>query len=358
MKTEIIYEDANILVCYKPAGLPVQTAKVGQMDMVSELKNYLHSAYLGIIHRLDQPVEGLLVFAKDTKSAARLSAYLQKGTLNKQYYGVICGKPSAPGRELVDYLKKEKDRAVVVTEAYQEAKSGNTDRRNPGGTKNKMNAASNAVSTRDKTNAASNPDGTKNKTNVASNAVSTRNKANAASNPGGTKNKMNAASKTVSRRNDQAAIENSVQQAVLQYQVMKDRYFQEEQYQAPFNIVSTAGAIKDHNGTEAQKQEQEALPVGRTEKVENPEDKGAALSLLDIHIDTGRFHQIRAQLSHAGMPLLGDSKYGNEESLLVSRQLAVRNVALCAYKIEFLHPVTGERKVFEIAPKGKIFSQV
>ena len=306
MKTEIIYEDANILVCYKPAGLPVQTAKVGQMDMVSELKNYLHSAYLGIIHRLDQPVEGLLVFAKDTKSAARLSAYLQKGTLNKQYYGVICGKPSAPGRELVDYLKKEKDRAVVVTEAYQEAKSGNTDRRNPGGTKNKMNAAS----------------------------------------------------KTVSRRNDQAAIENSVQQAVLQYQVMKNRYFQEEQYQAPFNIVSTAGAIKDHNGTEAQKQEQEALPVGRTEKVENPEDKGAALSLLDIHIDTGRFHQIRAQLSHAGMPLLGDSKYGNEESLLVSRQLAVRNVALCAYKIEFLHPVTGERKVFEIAPKGKIFSQV
>lgn len=306
MKTEIIYEDANILVCYKSAGLPVQTAKVGQMDMVSELKNYLHSAYLGIIHRLDQPVEGLLVFAKDTKSAAKLSAYLQKGTLNKQYYGVISGKPSAPGGELVDYLKKEKDRAVVVTEAYQEAKSGNTDRRNPGGTKNKMNAAS----------------------------------------------------KTVSRRNDQAAIENSVQQAVLQYQVMKNRYFQEEQYQAPFNIVSTSGAIKDLNCVEAQKQEQEGLPVGRTEKVENPEDKGAALSLLDIHIDTGRFHQIRAQLSHAGMPLLGDSKYGNEESLLVSRQLAVRNVALCAYKIEFLHPVTGERKVFEIAPKGKIFSQV
>lgn len=306
MKTEIIYEDANILVCYKPAGLPVQTAKVGQMDMVSELKNYLHSAYLGIIHRLDQPVEGLLVFAKDTKSAAKLSACLQKGTLNKQYYGVICGKPSAPGGELVDYLKKEKDRAVVVTEAYQEAKSGNTDRRNPDGTKNKTNAAS----------------------------------------------------KTVSRRNDQAAIENSVQQAVLQYQVMKNRYFQEEQYQAPFNIVSTAGAIKDLNCVEAQKQEQEELPVGRTEKVENPEDKGAALSLLDIHIDTGRFHQIRAQLSHAGMPLLGDSKYGNEESLLVSRQLAVRNVALCAYKIEFLHPVTGERKVFEIAPKGKIFSQV
>lgn len=319
MKTEIIYEDENVLVCYKPAGLPVQTAKVGQMDMVSELKNYLHSAYLGIIHRLDQPVEGLLVFAKDKKSAAKLSAYLQKGTLNKQYYGVICGKPSAPGGELVDYLKKEKDHAVVVTEAYQEAKSGNTDRRNPDGTKNKANAASNAD---------------------------------------GTKNKVKAASKTVSRKNDLDTTENSVQQAVLQYQVIKNRNFQKEQHQAPFNIVSTASVIKDHNCKEAQEQEQEAFPVGRTEKVENPEDKGTVLSLLDIHIDTGRFHQIRAQLSHAGMPLLGDNKYGNEESLLLSRQLSVRNVALCAYKIEFLHPVTGERKVFEIAPKGKIFSHV
>lgn len=81
MKTEIIYEDANILVCYKPAGLPVQTAKVGQMDMVSELKNYLHSAYLGIIHRLDQPVEGLLVFAKDTKSSGKAQCLPAKGNL-------------------------------------------------------------------------------------------------------------------------------------------------------------------------------------------------------------------------------------------------------------------------------------
>lgn len=332
MKTEIIYEDANILVCYKPAGLPVQTAKVGQMDMVSELKNYLHSAYLGIIHRLDQPVEGLLVFAKDKKSAAKLSAYLQEGTLNKQYYGVICGKPSAPGGELVDYLKKEKDRAIVVTEKYQEAKSGNTDIRTPVGTKNKAHAASNPVSTRDKAHAASNPVGTKSKTNTVS--------------------------KIVSRKNDQADIENSFQEAVLQYQVIKSRDGQKEKNQLPFDIVSTAGAIKDHNCIGAQKQEQEAFPVGRTEKVENPEDKGTALSLLDIHIDTGRFHQIRAQLSHAGMPLLGDSKYGNEESLLLSRQLSVRNVALCAYKIEFRHPVTGERKVFEIAPKGKIFSWV
>ena len=70
MRCEIIYEDKEVLVIYKPAGLATQTARVGQPDAVSELKNYLAKGgtapYLGIIHRLDQPVEGLLVFAKKT----------------------------------------------------------------------------------------------------------------------------------------------------------------------------------------------------------------------------------------------------------------------------------------------------
>ena len=72
MKTEMIYEDKDLLVIRKPAGLATQSAGVGQADVVSELKNYLARTsgskgqpYLGIIHRLDQPVEGLLVFAKN-----------------------------------------------------------------------------------------------------------------------------------------------------------------------------------------------------------------------------------------------------------------------------------------------------
>ena len=78
MRTEILYEDSSILVVYKPAGLAAQTAKVGQQDVVSELKNHLRQTgeaagnrepYLGIVHRLDQPVEGLLVFAKDKKGS-------------------------------------------------------------------------------------------------------------------------------------------------------------------------------------------------------------------------------------------------------------------------------------------------
>ena len=75
----ILYEDKDILVCHKPAGLAVQNARVGSMDMESLLKNYIAQKvpgkmpYLGIIHRLDQPVEGVLVFALNPKAAADLS---------------------------------------------------------------------------------------------------------------------------------------------------------------------------------------------------------------------------------------------------------------------------------------------
>ena len=75
----ILYEDKDILVCHKPAGVAVQSARFGMADMESSLKNHLalktpgKMPYLGIIHRLDQPVEGVLVFAKTPKAAAKLS---------------------------------------------------------------------------------------------------------------------------------------------------------------------------------------------------------------------------------------------------------------------------------------------
>ena len=117
----ILYEDRDILVCHKPAGIAVQSARVGSMDMESMLKNYIaqkapgRMPYLGIVHRLDQPVEGVLVFAKEKKSAAVLTKQLSAGTLNKQYYAVLCGYPDASEGELVDYLRKEGSVAVAVT---------------------------------------------------------------------------------------------------------------------------------------------------------------------------------------------------------------------------------------------------
>ena len=117
----ILYEDRDILVCHKPAGIAVQSARVGSMDMESMLKNYIaqkapgRMPYLGIVHRLDQPVEGVLVFAKEKKTAAVLTKQLSAGTLNKQYYAVLCGYPDASEGELVDYLRKEGSVAVAVT---------------------------------------------------------------------------------------------------------------------------------------------------------------------------------------------------------------------------------------------------
>ena len=72
----IIYEDPHIIVCRKPAGIPTQTARIGTSDMESMLKNYLSGGYLAVIHRLDQPVEGLLVFAKTPRAAKELNRQL------------------------------------------------------------------------------------------------------------------------------------------------------------------------------------------------------------------------------------------------------------------------------------------
>ena len=87
----ILYEDKDILVCHKPAGLAVQNARVGSMDMESLLKNYIAQKvpgkmpYLGIIHRLDQPVEGVLVFALNPKAAADLSRQMTAGKIKKMH---------------------------------------------------------------------------------------------------------------------------------------------------------------------------------------------------------------------------------------------------------------------------------
>ena len=83
--------------------------------------------------------------------------------------------------------------------------------------------------------------------------------------------------------------------------------------------------------------------------------EGKDISLVDIHIDTGRFHQIRVQMAHAGFPLLGDLKYGTEESMALSRAWNVRNVALCAYQLEFTHPRTGKKLSFSIEPQESPF---
>ncbi len=112
---DILYEDDAVIVCRKEAGIAVETAAVGQADILSGLKRYLsakgEAPSVFIVHRLDQPVSGLLVFAKDKRSAAALSAQASpdgKGKkMLKEYEAWIFGRmPEAQGT-LRDFLKKD-----------------------------------------------------------------------------------------------------------------------------------------------------------------------------------------------------------------------------------------------------------
>ena len=109
---EIIFEDKDILICRKPAGLATQTKRLGQQDMESLLKNYRakkgEQPYIGIVHRLDQPVEGVMVFAKTQQAAAHLSKQVQERVIGKYYYAVSASVPKENERVLEDYLLTDK----------------------------------------------------------------------------------------------------------------------------------------------------------------------------------------------------------------------------------------------------------
>ena len=103
----IIYEDPHIIVCRKPAGIPTQTARIGTSDMESMLKNYLSGGYLAVIHRLDQPVEGLLVFAKTPGASRELNRQLTSSGFGKYYRAIVSGIPEPSEGTLEDYMVKD-----------------------------------------------------------------------------------------------------------------------------------------------------------------------------------------------------------------------------------------------------------
>lgn len=111
IKDHILYEDDAVLVCRKQAGIPVQTQRMGQQDMVSLLKNYRaakkEEPYLGLVHRLDQPVEGIMVFAKTKQAAAALAKQVSERSVDKYYYAIVWGKMKEPDGVLTDYLLKD-----------------------------------------------------------------------------------------------------------------------------------------------------------------------------------------------------------------------------------------------------------
>lgn len=98
-KLKVIYEDNHIIVVEKPVNVPSQGDKTGDVDMLTIIKEYLKekynkpgNVYLGLVHRLDRPVGGVMVFAKTSKAAARLSQQVQEKVFQKKYLVVVNGK--------------------------------------------------------------------------------------------------------------------------------------------------------------------------------------------------------------------------------------------------------------------------
>ena len=249
MQTQILYEDNDILVCYKPAGIATQTGGFAKMDVVSELKNYLakegkKEPYLGLIQRLDQPVEGVLVFGKNSKATAVLNQQIADKTMKKQYLAAVFLEDRSDSD---NSFWKEKElhlvgEQITLTDYLQKDS----------------------------------------KTNL---------------------------SKVVSANNKEAV--KAAKKAELTYTITKK------------------------------------------EKI----DQGYILYVkIDLH--TGRHHQIRVQLSHVGMPLLGDLKYGTSMSKQVSQKLFVPDVALCAQTIQFRHPSSKKPLTFTIKPQKTILQNV
>lgn len=223
MGVNILFEDEQIMVVKKDAGIPVQAGKLRMMDLQGLIKNELYrrdpkkgEPYLGMIHRLDQPVEGILVFGKTPFASRELSKQVTDGTMEKRYLALICGKPSQKQGTLVDYLKKDgkTNRSMVVSKDSKEGK-----------------------------------------------------------------------------------------RSELQYRVLEER----------------------QEGT-----------------------------LTEIRLLTGRHHQIRVQMAHAGWPLYGDTKY--HPGFMENTEYV--QTALCAYRLAFLHPKTGKRMEFQIEPENPVLQNV
>jgi len=134
MKPEILFEDKDIIVCVKKAGEPVQSDKTLDYDLVNRLKNYLceeqgaKNPYIGLVHRLDRPVGGVMVFAKNKKAAAELSKQVQEKSIGKWYSCVVLKElPELLGKDAVvleDYIKKngKTNTSEIVKETDKEGK--------------------------------------------------------------------------------------------------------------------------------------------------------------------------------------------------------------------------------------------
>lgn len=135
---QILFEDNHVLVVEKPANVPTQADRSGDADMVTLLKEDLKqrynkpgNVYLGLIHRLDRPVGGAMVFAKTSKAASRLSDAVRRGKLERRYLAVLRGAPPRESGSLAHYILKDSraNKVAVFPHEHKKAKQARLDYR-------------------------------------------------------------------------------------------------------------------------------------------------------------------------------------------------------------------------------------
>lgn len=130
-KLNVIYEDNHIIVVEKPVNIPSQGDKTGDIDMLTIIKSYIKEkynkpgeVYLGLVHRLDRPTGGVMVFARTSKAAARLSEAIRDKKFHKKYLAIVDGKMEKDKGSMRDFLlKNEKtNTSKVVKEGTKNSK--------------------------------------------------------------------------------------------------------------------------------------------------------------------------------------------------------------------------------------------
>ena len=119
-KLTVLYEDNQVVVVIKPHNVPTQADASGDDDMLSMVKAYVkekynkeREAFIGLVHRLDRPTGGIMVFARNSKSAKRLSEQFATHDVEKTYYAVTRGVVKIKTQKLVNYLRKDEKENIV-----------------------------------------------------------------------------------------------------------------------------------------------------------------------------------------------------------------------------------------------------
>ena len=127
-KLEVLYEDNHIIVVVKPYNVLSQGDSTGDTSIMDMVKEYIKikyhkpgNVYLGLVHRLDRPVGGIMVFARSSKAAARLTKAFNEHKITKKYLAIVHGKMEKEKDTLVDKIEKTSDGNSIISESGKEA---------------------------------------------------------------------------------------------------------------------------------------------------------------------------------------------------------------------------------------------